>query len=68
MTGSNGRVPSYRTPSSSVPTRYTDLWEKLLSVLKPGRDESGEIRLDAVVVREVWKKSRLSDTVLGRIW
>lgn len=47
--------------------RYAKLWDKLLHSV--GSDATpGEDRLDALVVREVWKMSRLGTPSLARIW
>ncbi|CAD6576909.1 MAG: hypothetical protein CYPHOPRED_006123 [Cyphobasidiales sp. Tagirdzhanova-0007] len=51
-----------------IAKRYLDLWNKIENCVKPERDGTGQVRLDATVVREVWKRSRLSDPVLARIW
>lgn len=66
---SNG---SQRALSTVAPVkRYEDLWEKLAQSFGLQSRLSSSLenaRLDGVVVLQVWRMSKLSDSILGRIW
>ncbi|KAK9894568.1 hypothetical protein P389DRAFT_197855 [Cystobasidium minutum MCA 4210] len=63
-------LPKAAAGSESPPKRYEALWDKLTQTFAhPQRTTSAsDPRLDAIVVRQVWKMSKLSDATLGRIW
>lgn len=50
--------------------RYDKLWSRLVEAVEGerGAQREKDPRLDGLVVREVWRMSKLSSPTLSRIW
>ncbi|KAL7005316.1 hypothetical protein EMMF5_005153 [Cystobasidiomycetes sp. EMM_F5] len=76
---SNAKRPQQPPPLAAMPQRYIELFNKLLTAVDAASSPNDDIaralqpakphqRLDGIVIREVWKVSRLDSAVLAKIW
>jgi hypothetical protein len=60
----NANGPRTLAHPTETPKQYEALWEKLVHSF----GQESPARLEGLVVRQIWRMSKLNEAVLGRIW